>query len=36
MKNIKGGIAVGMDCVHFDVTDPAGSYAEVRRRLGVG
>lgn len=35
MKNIKGGLAVGMDCVHFDVTAPAASYQEVREKLGI-
>jgi putative hydrolase of the HAD superfamily len=35
MKNIKGGVAAGMDCVHFDVTKPAESYQEVREKLGI-
>jgi putative hydrolase of the HAD superfamily len=26
LKNIGGGEAAGMICIHFDVTDPAGSY----------
>lgn len=26
LKNIRGGEAVGMTCVHFDVTEPAASY----------
>jgi putative hydrolase of the HAD superfamily len=32
-KNLAGAEEVGMPYVHFDVTDPAGSFAEVRDRL---
>jgi putative hydrolase of the HAD superfamily len=35
LKNIRGGQDFGMETVHFDVTDPAGSYAEVRTGLGL-
>ncbi len=35
LKNIRGGEAAGMACVHFDVTDPAASYAEALRLLGL-
>lgn len=34
-KNIRGGQAAGMACVHFDVTAPAASYAEALRLLGL-
>lgn len=34
-KNIKGGAAAGMACVHFDVTQPATSYAQALRLLGL-
>lgn len=34
-RNVAGGIAAGMDTVHFDVTRPADSYAEALRRLGL-
>ncbi len=35
MKNIKGAQDAGMRTVHFDVRDPAASYAEVERSLGI-
>lgn len=35
LKNIRGGEAAGMACVHFDVTDPAGSYSEAIALLGL-
>jgi putative hydrolase of the HAD superfamily len=34
--NVAGAEAVGMAAVWFDVTDPIGSYAEVRSALGLG
>lgn len=34
-RNIRGAIAVGMDCVHFDVMDPASGYAEALSKLGL-
>lgn len=34
-KNIRGGEAAGMQCVHFDVTAPASSYARALERLGL-
>ena len=33
--NLAGATAAGMAGVHFDVTDPAGSFGQVRRRLGL-
>jgi putative hydrolase of the HAD superfamily len=33
LKNIRGGLAVGLQCVHFDVRQPAQSFNEVRRLL---
>jgi putative hydrolase of the HAD superfamily len=33
--NVAGATAAGMAGVHFDVTDPAGSFGQVRRRLGL-
>jgi putative hydrolase of the HAD superfamily len=33
--NVAGADAAGMAGVHFDVTDPAGSFDLVRRRLGL-
>jgi len=33
--NVAGATAAGMAGVHFDVTDPAGSFDRVRRRLGL-
>lgn len=33
--NVAGATAAGMAGVHFDVTDPAGSFGRVRRRLGL-
>ncbi len=35
LKNIRGGIDFGMKTVHFDVRDPAGSYARALALLGV-
>lgn len=35
LKNITGGVAAGMACVHFDVTAPAESYARALRLLGL-
>ena len=34
--NVAGADAAGMAGVHFDVTDPGGSFERVRRRLGLG
>ncbi|RMH87173.1 MAG: HAD family hydrolase [Actinomyces sp.] len=34
--NVAGAAAAGLDAVWFDVTDPASSVAEVRRRLAAG
>ena len=33
--NVAGATAAGMAAVHFDITDPAGSFDRVRRRLGL-
>jgi putative hydrolase of the HAD superfamily len=33
--NVAGATAAGMAGVHFDIADPAGSFARVRRRLGL-
>jgi putative hydrolase of the HAD superfamily len=35
MKNVRGGVDFGMKTVHFDVRDPAGSYARALALLGV-
>jgi putative hydrolase of the HAD superfamily len=35
MRNIHGGEAVGMQCVHFDVLQPKNSYAHALRLLGI-
>lgn len=35
MKNVRGGDDFGMKTVHFDVRDPAGSYARAIALLGV-
>ena len=34
-RNVEGARQAGLDVVHFDVTKPAESYAEVERRLGL-
>ena len=34
--NVAGADAAGMAGIHFDVTNPAGSFERVRRRLGLG
>lgn len=34
-RNVAGGVAAGLDTVHFDVTRPADSYADALRRLGL-
>jgi len=34
-RNVEGARRAGLDAVLFDVTDPAGSYAEAERRLGL-
>jgi putative hydrolase of the HAD superfamily len=34
-KNLAGAEEIGMPYVHFDVTNPAGSYAEVRAKMGL-
>lgn len=34
-RNIKGGEAAGMACVHFDVTNPGASYAKALSLLGI-
>ena len=33
--NVAGATAAGMAGVHLDIADPAGSFARVRRRLGL-
>jgi putative hydrolase of the HAD superfamily len=33
--NVAGATAAGMAGFHFDIADPAGSFARVRRRLGL-
>lgn len=33
--NVAGADAAGMAGVHFDIADPAGSFARVRHRLGL-
>ncbi len=35
LKNVEGGADFGMKTVHFDVRDPAGSYARALALLGV-
>lgn len=35
LKNIRGGEAVGMQCVHFDVMAPGKSYAQALELLGL-
>lgn len=35
IKNIRGGEAAGMACVHFDVINPARSYARALALLGL-
>lgn len=35
LRNIRGGEAAGMICVHFDVTRPDQSYAEALRHFGL-
>jgi putative hydrolase of the HAD superfamily len=35
LKNIRGGEAVGMTCVHFDVTRPASSYDRALTHLSA-
>ncbi|NKB54142.1 MAG: HAD-IA family hydrolase [Rhizobiaceae bacterium] len=35
MRNIRGGEAFGMQCVHFDVLRPKKSYAEALQKLGL-
>ncbi|AXF85997.1 Phosphatase [Ephemeroptericola cinctiostellae] len=35
LRNIKGGLAAGMQCVHFDVMQPKKSYADALSLLGV-
>lgn len=34
-RNVDGAVAAGMRAVHFDVRDPARSYAEARGLLGL-
>ena len=34
-RNIEGALAVGLDVVKFDVTNPTASYAEVHRKAGL-
>jgi putative hydrolase of the HAD superfamily len=33
--NIDGAVTAGLQALHFDVTDPAGSFDRVRRRIGL-
>ncbi len=35
LKNVEGALAVGIPTVHFDVTNPAKSYADALTLLGV-
>lgn len=35
LRNIRGGEAAGMACVHFDVMNPAQSYARALELLGL-
>ena len=35
LRNIRGGEACGMQCVHFDVQRPKKSYAEALKLLGL-
>ncbi|MEP4293353.1 MAG: HAD-IA family hydrolase, partial [Rhizobiaceae bacterium] len=35
MRNIRGGEAFGMQCVHFDVLNPKNSYTEALQLLGL-
>jgi putative hydrolase of the HAD superfamily len=35
VKNVRGALAIGLPTVHFDVTDPAASYAKALAMLGV-
>jgi putative hydrolase of the HAD superfamily len=35
LKNISGAEVVGMQVVHFDVTDPAGIFDKALRLLGI-
>ncbi len=35
LRNIKGGIAFGMQCVHFDVLHPANGYSQALKLLGL-
>lgn len=35
IKNVRGGQAAGMKCVHFDVTEPGKSYADALGCLGI-
>jgi putative hydrolase of the HAD superfamily len=34
-RNVEGACRAGLDAVLFDVTEPAASYAEAERRLGL-
>jgi len=34
-RNVEGALAAGLDAVWFDITQPATTYAEVERRLGL-
>jgi len=36
LRNVVGGEAVGMQVVHFDITDVEGSIAVVRKELELG
>jgi putative hydrolase of the HAD superfamily len=33
LRNVRGGLAVGLQCVHFDVREPVKSFNEVRRKI---
>ena len=33
--NVDGTVAAGLQTLHFDVTDPAGSFGRVARRRGL-
>lgn len=35
LRNVRGGQAFGMPCVHFDVLQPGKSYAEALQLLGL-
>lgn len=34
-RNVEGALQAGLNVVHFDVTEPAASFAQVARSLGI-